>query len=49
MGFAKQEVKTGKSNSDETIILEGLNKGDVLYLSDPEGADNKEIRLLAKQ
>jgi HlyD family secretion protein len=48
IGFTKQEVKTGKSNSDETIIMEGLDEGDVLYLSDPAGAENKMIKLLAK-
>ena len=48
IGFSKQEVKTGKSNSDETIIMEGLEEGDVLYLSDPAGAEKKVIKLLAK-
>ncbi len=47
IGFIKQEVITGKSNSDETIILNGIEENDELYLSDPEGAEKKEIILLS--
>jgi multidrug efflux pump subunit AcrA (membrane-fusion protein) len=47
LGFTKQQIKTGISNSDETIILEGLAEGDVLYLSDPPGGEGKNIELLS--
>ncbi len=45
LGFTKQQIKTGISNSDETIVIEGLTEGDVLYLSDPPGAEGKNIEL----
>ena len=47
LGFTKQQIKTGESNSDETIVLEGLEEGDVLYLSDPPGGEGKNIELLS--
>jgi multidrug efflux pump subunit AcrA (membrane-fusion protein) len=47
IGYIKQEVITGKSNSDETIIHEGVAEGDELFLSDPGGAENKDIVLLS--
>ena len=47
LGFTKQQIKTGISNSDETIVLEGLAEGDVLYLSDPPGGEGKNIELLS--
>ena len=34
-GFDKVEVETGRSNSDYTIILSGLNEGDEIALTDP--------------
>jgi hypothetical protein len=49
LGYQKQEIKTGLSNSDETVILEGLKEGDVLYLSDPPGSENKTIELLSSK
>lgn len=45
-GMVKQEVLLGKSNSDEVIVLAGLLEGTAIYLSDPEGLENKEIKLL---
>jgi len=47
LGYSKQEIKTGISNSDETIVLEGLEEGDILYLSDPPGSEGKNIQLLS--
>jgi len=34
-GFKKIEVETGRSNSDFTIIVNGLNEGDEVALVDP--------------
>jgi multidrug efflux pump subunit AcrA (membrane-fusion protein) len=42
-GTIKQEVKTGPSNDNATVIEKGLNEGDEVYLSIPEGAENLEI------
>jgi multidrug efflux pump subunit AcrA (membrane-fusion protein) len=47
LGFTKQQIKTGITNSDETIVMEGLEKGDILYLSDPPGGEGKNIELLS--
>jgi multidrug efflux pump subunit AcrA (membrane-fusion protein) len=47
LGFTKQQIKTGITNSDETIVLEGLSEGDILYLSDPPGGEGKNIELLS--
>jgi multidrug efflux pump subunit AcrA (membrane-fusion protein) len=49
LGYNKQEIKTGLSNSDETIILEGLKEGDMLYLSDPPGSEGKKVELLSSK
>jgi len=49
LGYHKQEIKTGLSNSDETVILEGLEDGDILYLSDPPGSEGKKIELLSSK
>lgn len=46
LGITKQEVSLGKSNSDEVIILEGLEENDQVYLSDPDGMSDKEIEFL---
>lgn len=46
MTMAKQEVLLGKSNSDEVIILEGIREGTTVYLSDPEGLEDKLISRL---
>lgn len=42
----KQEVLLGESNSDEVIIMEGLEEKDVIFLSDPDGMGDKKINLL---
>jgi len=40
-GFKKVEVETGRSNSDYTIIVNGLDEGDEVALTDPFYEDNK--------
>ncbi len=42
----KQEVFLGESNSDEVIILKGLEENDVVYLSDPEGMKDEKVNRL---
>lgn len=44
--IVKQEVLLGQSNADEVIILAGLEEGNTVFLSDPEGIDDKSVRLL---
>lgn len=46
LGTIKQEVFLGESNSDEVIILKGLEEKDVVYLSDPDGMDDKKVNRL---
>ena len=46
LSTVKQEVVLGQSNSDEVIVLNGLEEDDVVYLSDPEGMEDKELRRL---
>ena len=45
-GFEKIEVETGRSNSDYTIIVNGLNEGDEIALIDPfpEAKTEEEIQ-----
>ena len=47
-GFSvdKKQVELGESNNDEVIITKGLNEEDVVYLNEPEGYDDKGIKLL---
>jgi len=40
----KQEVKTGESNENEIIVLNGLNLDDNVYLTIPENSDDLKIR-----
>lgn len=46
LGTIKQEVFLGKSNSDEVVILKGLEENDLVFLSDPEGMNDKKIERL---
>ncbi|WP_421976911.1 efflux RND transporter periplasmic adaptor subunit [Roseivirga seohaensis] len=41
-----QEVKVGLTNSNEAVIEKGVEEGDVLYLSKPDGIDGKEPNLI---
>ena len=42
----KQEVSIGETNSNESVILMGLNFGDRIYLSVPPGLEDAEVQLL---
>lgn len=42
----KQEVSVGETNSNEAVILIGLNLGDRIYLSVPPGMEDSEVQLL---
>jgi multidrug efflux pump subunit AcrA (membrane-fusion protein) len=42
----KQEVSLGKSNSDQVVVLNGLDEGMRIYLSDPDDMESKPLRLL---
>ena len=46
-GTSLQQVKLGSANAEFVIIEEGLNEGDEVYLSEPEGARDRKIELLA--
>lgn len=43
--IVKQEVVTGAMNDDEVVIVDGLEEGDYVLLSPPEGDDRKLVRL----
>ncbi len=47
LSYTKQEVRVGKSNTDYAIILQGVEEGDLLYLSNPPGFESKRLVLLA--
>ena len=42
----KQEVSVGETNSNEAVILIGLNLGDRIFLSVPPDMDDAEVQLL---
>ncbi|MDW8297314.1 MAG: efflux RND transporter periplasmic adaptor subunit, partial [Raineya sp.] len=42
----RQEVKIGKSNENEVVILKGLQKNDEVFLSIPENAKNLKLKRL---
>jgi multidrug efflux pump subunit AcrA (membrane-fusion protein) len=46
LGTRRQEVLAGKSDSDFTVILEGVEEGDVIYLSDPKEDQDVKIDYL---
>ena len=43
----KQEVFLGKSNADQVVVLNGIDEGLTIFLSDPNGIDDKPIKRLA--
>lgn len=45
MGYSKQEVQVGLTNANEAQILAGLEQGETVYLSVPNGGDD-DINLL---
>ncbi|MGB0837157.1 MAG: efflux RND transporter periplasmic adaptor subunit [Flavobacteriaceae bacterium] len=48
-GIEKQQVVLGEFNNVETIITEGLKKGDLIYLNTPESSKDEKIHLLKKK
>jgi hypothetical protein len=42
----KQEIKVGGTNNNEAVVELGLNPGDRIYLSVPEGMDDEPIAML---
>ncbi|MCB0475073.1 MAG: RND transporter [Flavobacteriaceae bacterium] len=44
----KQQVELGESNNEVVIIKKGMDVNDVVYLSKPEGLEEKSIALLQK-
>lgn len=46
LGFVKQEVEIGIANTNEVIVLKGLDKGDKLYLSTIQELDEESVQLL---
>ncbi len=49
IGLVKQEVKLGKTNDNEAVILAGLNENEAVMLSIPANAANIEFVRLAGQ
>ena len=47
-GFSieKKQVALGESNNDEVIVKKGLKEKEVVYLTKPDGYDEKSIKLL---
>ncbi len=47
-GFSitKKEIELGDANIDEVIIKAGLKEGEVVYMTEPEGMEEKSINLL---
>ena len=43
LSIDKKEIEMGESNLDVVIIKKGLNENDVVYLSKPEGLEEKDI------
>ncbi|MCM4153496.1 RND transporter [Arenibacter sp. N53] len=43
LSIDKKEIEIGESNLDVVIIKKGLNENEVVYLSKPEGMDEKSI------
>lgn len=42
----KQEVQVGETNTDEAVIIAGINELDKIHLSIPSGMDSKQIALI---
>lgn len=43
LSIDKKEIELGESNLDVVIIKKGLNENDVVYLSKPDGLEEKDI------
>ncbi len=48
-GISRKEVQLGSANAEYVIILQGLEDGDEVYLSEPESAREKELVVLASK
>ncbi|MEG3659299.1 efflux RND transporter periplasmic adaptor subunit [Arenibacter palladensis] len=46
LSIDKKEIEMGESNLDVVVIKKGLNENEVVYLSKPEGMEEKSILLL---
>lgn len=46
LNIIKQEVQIGETNSDEAVILAGLNETEKVFLSIPMGMEEKEVQLI---
>ena len=46
MNTEKQEVQLGAANRNEVVVKAGLEKGDILYMNEVDGMDNKSVALL---
>jgi multidrug efflux pump subunit AcrA (membrane-fusion protein) len=47
LNINKQEVEVGETNSNEAVVLDGLQEGSMVYLSIPRAQQNKQVELLA--
>jgi multidrug efflux pump subunit AcrA (membrane-fusion protein) len=43
LGFEKREVKLGRSNDNEVIVLDGLAENEEIFLVQPAGVEAKEM------
>ncbi|KYG79055.1 efflux RND transporter periplasmic adaptor subunit [Roseivirga echinicomitans] len=48
LNITKHEVRLGKSNSDEVVVLGGIDEGLTVYLSDPSGIEDKPIKRISE-
>ncbi|MEM9051945.1 MAG: efflux RND transporter periplasmic adaptor subunit [Bacteroidota bacterium] len=46
LGVEKQEVMIGASNTNQVVILAGLNEGEEIYLNKIEGAESESVNLI---
>lgn len=49
MDISRQQVKPGKSNANEIVILKGLEEGDKVYLSVPQKGSDRPLVLLEEE
>ena len=46
LNITKQEVQVGETNTNEAVILKGVNITDKIYLSIPSGMEDKKVALI---
>ena len=46
INVVKQEVIVGETNANDAVILNGINEGDRVFLSVPEGQEDRDVNLL---